>query len=91
MLPVVKGEEATRASILRYTVAVSVLATLMFVFVGSMGVIYLTTSLILGGVFTYYAWRLLREKHRGATLRLYKFSILYLALLFLVVMVDGAI
>jgi len=91
MLPVVRGEAATHWSILLYVVLVNVLTVMFFLSTNTLGYLYLITVLALGGLFGYYAWRLLLEKHRSATLRLYKYSILYLALVFLVVMVDGSI
>jgi protoheme IX farnesyltransferase len=90
MMPVVEGEERTRWAILLYTVLVNVLAILFFLSTRSLGVIYLAGTLLLGSLFVYYAVRLMQEKHRLAALRLYKYSLLYLALFFLVVMVDGA-
>ena len=91
MLPVMRGEVATHWSILLYVVLVNVLTVLFFLSTSSLGYLYLVIVLVLGGLFGYFAWRLLMEKHRAATLRLYKYSILYLALVFLVVMVDGSI
>ena len=43
---------------------------------------------MLGALFVYYAGRLLREATRAAALRLYKYSLLYLALIFAAVVVD---
>ena len=91
MLPVVRGEIATQWSIFLYVLLVNVLAVMFFLSTNRLGLLYLASVLVLGGLFGYYAWRLLMEKHRAATLRLYKYSILYLALVFLVVMVDGSI
>lgn len=91
MMPVVQGEARTRSAILLYTILVNVLAILFFLSTQSLGAIYLSSALVLGGLFIYYAVRLVRDKHRAAALKLYKFSLLYLALLFLVVMVDGAL
>jgi protoheme IX farnesyltransferase len=91
MLPVVKGEAATHRSILLYVILVFVLTVMFFLSTRSLGYLYLAAVVVLGGLFGYYAWRLLIEKHRAATLRLYKYSILYLALVFLVIMVDGSI
>ncbi len=91
MLPVVQGETATQWSIFLYVVLVNLLAVMFFLSTNSLGFLYLGVVLVLGGLFGYYAWRLLKEKHRAATLRLYKYSILYLALVFLVVMVDASI
>ena len=90
MLPVIQGEESTRWVILLYTVLVNVITILFYVSTQSLGTLYLGGSLLLGSIFIYYAVRLIREKHRAAALRVYKYSLLYLALLFLIIMVDGS-
>ncbi len=88
MMPVVLGEESTRISIFLYTILVNILALLLYISTMSLSAVYLAGAIALGGMFTYYAYRLLREKDRAAALRLYKYSILYLALLFLTIMLD---
>ena len=91
MMPVILGEESTRTSIFLYTILVSILALLLYISTASLSVVYLAGAMALGALFTYYAYRLLKEKDRAAALRLYKFSLLYLSLLFLAVMVDQVI
>ena len=88
MMPVVLGEESTRTSIFLYTILVNILALLLYISTPLLSAVYLAGALVLGGLFTYYAYRLLKEKDRAAALRLYKFSLLYLSLLFLAMMVD---
>ncbi len=88
MMPVILGEERTRTAIFLYTILVNILALLLYISTPRLSVVYLAAAMALGGLFTYYAYRLLTDKHRAAMLRLYKFSLLYLALLFLAVMVD---
>ena len=88
MMPVILGEESTRTSIFLYTILVNILALLLYISTPLLSAAYLAGALVLGGLFTYYAYRLLKEKDRAAALRLYKFSLLYLSLLFLVIMID---
>ena len=88
MMPVILGEESTRTSIFLYTILVNILALLLYLSTVSLGAVYLAGAIALGGMFTYYAYRLLKEKDRAAALRLYKYSLLYLALLFLAIMID---
>ena len=89
MMPVILGEESTRTSIFLYTILVNILALLLYISTTPLlSEVYLVGALVLGGLFTYYAYRLLKEKDRAAALRLYKFSLLYLSLLFLAMMVD---
>jgi protoheme IX farnesyltransferase len=87
MLPVVRGEEETRWQILLYTlllVAVTLLPFAGQLFDG----IYLIAALGLGGTFALLAVLLRRRKDRRSALRLYLFSLAYLALLFTAMVVD---
>jgi len=90
MLPVVKGEPATRRQILAYTL-ILVAFTLLPVATGFLGAIYLSAAIVLGGAFTALAVRLLRSPSRRAALRLYLASLAYLALLFCAMAADRAI
>ena len=58
---------------------------------GRFGVIYLASSLALNAVFILFAVRLQRRADRKSALRLYLFSLLYLALLFAAMLVDARI
>jgi protoheme IX farnesyltransferase len=91
MLPVVEGEERTRRAILLYVLLLDALTLLLFLSSGSLGWLYLGGALLLGGLFTYYAVQLLLGKSRAGPLRLYKYSLLYLALLFGMIMLDSAL
>jgi protoheme IX farnesyltransferase len=82
MLPVVRGEAETRRQILLYTVLLYAVTQLPFC-AGGLGVAYLVPSMLLGGVFIYFSYRLLRTAERSWALRTYLFSLAYLALLFL--------
>ncbi|MGH2986418.1 MAG: heme o synthase, partial [Solirubrobacterales bacterium] len=90
MLPVVKGEAATRRQILAYTL-ILVAFTLLPVATGFFGAIYLVAALALGGCFTTLAVHLVRRPSRRAALRLYLSSLAYLALLFCAMAADRAI
>jgi heme o synthase len=90
MLPVVKGEAATRRQILAYTL-ILVAFTLLPVATGLFGGLYLAAALVLGAAFTALAVRLLRQPSRRAALRLYLSSLAYLALLFCAMAADRAI
>jgi heme o synthase len=90
MLPVVKGEAATRRQILAYTLML-VAFTLIPVATGFLGGIYLVAAAALGAGFTALAVRLLRSPSRRAALRLYLSSLAYLALLFCAMAADRAI
>jgi protoheme IX farnesyltransferase len=90
MLPVVKGEAATRRQILVYTLVLAAF-TLLPVAAGWLGGIYLAAALGLGGAFTALAVLLLRDPSRRRALRLYLASLAYLALLFCAMAADRAI
>jgi len=87
MLPVVSGESETRRQILIYTV-VLVLCTLVLVPMGSMGWVYGVSAAVLGGLFVALAVRLWRQRTPAAAMRVFGYSIVYLAVLFTVMVVD---
>jgi protoheme IX farnesyltransferase len=87
MLPVVKGDEATRRQILWYSIAMVVL-TLSVSWLGLLGAVYLISAAVLGGLFVYLAVKLLRQADLASARTLFRYSILYLALLFVAMVVD---
>jgi protoheme IX farnesyltransferase len=90
MLPVVRGPEETRKQILLYSLVLFG-TTLVLVPIGHMGAVYLATAVILGGVFLYRALVLWRGSSPAEAMRLFKFSIVYLGLLFAAVAVDAVL
>ena len=88
MLPVVRGEAETRRQILLYTFLLYAVTQLPFC-AGGFGGIYLAASLGLGALFIYGAVRLYRRPDRRTALRLYLFSLAYLALLFVAMVADA--
>jgi protoheme IX farnesyltransferase len=88
MLPVVRGEVETRRQILLYTVLLYAVTQLPFC-AGAFGVTYLVCSVLLGACFIYGAWHLMRHPARRTALRLYLFSLAYLALLFGAMVADA--
>jgi protoheme IX farnesyltransferase len=87
MLPVVRGESETRKQILLYSLLLYAVTQLPFC-AGGFGVPYLVASVGLGAAFMGCAIVLYRRADRGSALRLYLFSLLYLALLFAAMVVD---
>ena len=93
MLPVVRGDEATTWNILAYAGFLLPLTIFLFI-AGDLGLLYLGAALVLGAVFIAYAWRLLRagETRRRVLARgVYLYSLVYLALLFVAIMVDSTL
>ncbi len=87
MLPVVYGVTYTRWQILFYTVLLLVVTVLPFV-TGMSGVFYLGGALVLGGVFLYYAIRLLDPPDEFFAMRVFNYSIVYLMALFAFLLAD---
>ena len=87
MLPVVRGERETRRQILLYSLLLYAVTQLPFC-VGVFGGIYLVASMVLGLAFVGGAVLLYRRADRRTALRLYLFSMLYLALLFAAMVLD---
>jgi protoheme IX farnesyltransferase len=87
MLPVTHGIAATKWQILLYSVAMAVV-TLLPPVIGMSGWLYTGAAVALNAVFLWRAWRLYRSPvHRGA-MGLFAYSIVYLALLFLALLLD---
>jgi protoheme IX farnesyltransferase len=93
MLPVVRGDEATAWNILAYAASLLPLTLLLFI-IGGLGYVYLAAAIILGALFIAYAFRLLRSgavRRRAMARAVYLYSLLYLALLFVAIMVDSTL
>ena len=65
--------------------------TLLLVPVASMGPIYVTTAVVLGGIFVYRALELVWTRSDAKAWRLFKYSIVYLAALFGSVALDAVV
>jgi protoheme IX farnesyltransferase len=90
MLPVTRGDEETARQIVRYTV-VLIAVTLAPVAFGVFGLAYALSAAVLGAIFAWYALELRRSLERVAAVRLFHYSLLYLALLFVAMAVDVSI
>ena len=87
MLPVTHGKQFTRLHILLYTVALLATTVLPYV-IGMSGWLYLSAALALGLTFIYKAWQLYCVYSDERSRALFKFSILYLSLLFGALLFD---
>lgn len=88
MLPVVKGEEATRKAIFRYSFLLVTSTFLLPLFQYS-NWIYLLGALSLGIIFLWLAWRVKTIQGNKVAWQLYKFSSIYLLFIFLVLILDS--
>jgi len=87
MLPVTHGEEYTRRHILFYTLILFAGSLLPFV-IGMSGLLYLAGAVALGGGFIYWAVVLLNNRNPKAAIETFRYSIIYLAALFILLLVD---
>ncbi|HZV98011.1 MAG TPA: heme o synthase [Methylophilaceae bacterium] len=87
MLPVTHGEAFTLLHILLYTI-ILVTVSLMPYGLGMSGIIYLVSVLILNGIFMAYVIGLYRKYSDGLARRTFRYSIIYLTLLFAALLVD---
>jgi len=87
MMPVVKGETATRQQIVLYSLLLYAISQLPAC-AGAFGTTYMVASMALGLAFIGLAVRLYRREDRASALRLYLYSLAYLALLFAVMVAD---
>jgi len=87
MLPVTHGSEFTRLHIVLYTVALVAVTMLPFS-VRMSGWIYLVSAAALGAIFIGYAFKLQRAYSDALAKRTFRYSIVYLALLFMALLVD---
>ena len=87
MLPVTHGPEFTRLSVLLYTCILFGVTLLPFATRMSSW-LYLAAALTLGLVFLHYAWRLYRQYSDALARKTFRFSIVYLFLLFAALLTD---
>ena len=87
MLPVTHGEAYTRLHILLYTILL-VLCTILPYLIGMSGLLYLAGALALGGGFLFWAIVLMRNNNPRAPMETFRYSIVYLGALFLILLLD---
>ena len=87
MLPVTHGNPFTRLHVFLYTLVLFAGALLPFIS-GMSGPIYLVAAVVLGAMFTAYAWRLWLAYSDTLARKTFRFSIVYLSSLFAALLVD---
>ncbi len=87
MLPVTHGVSLTRLFILLYTILL-VLITILPYSSGMSGVLYLLTAVTLGAIFLAYAIRLRKDTGTELPMRVFRYSIKYLMILFAALLID---
>ncbi|GGG59283.1 protoheme IX farnesyltransferase 1 [Pseudohongiella nitratireducens] len=87
MLPVTHGEQLTKIHIILYTV-ILLLVSVMPWLIGMSGLLYLMAAVVLGAGFLAWSLVLLFKPGRNTAMDTFKYSIIYLMVLFPVLMVD---
>jgi heme o synthase len=87
MLPVTHGDKFTRLHVLLYTL-ILVAVTLLPFATHMSGLIYVAAAIALDAVFLYYAIRIYRDYSDRLAYSTFRFSILYLTLLFAALLID---
>ena len=90
MLPITHGSLHTRSAMLAYSLALFVATLLPFV-VGMSGAAYAVFAVPLGAAFVWRVWQLRQDYSDALARRIFRYSILYLALLFTALLVDRAL
>lgn len=87
MLPVVAGEQKTRVQIFIYTLELVGLTLLMPLF-NMAGSLFLVSAIVLGLWLIYAAWKVLRVPGNKVAWSMYRYSSMYLAFIFLALVLD---
>ncbi|STX28121.1 polyprenyltransferase (cytochrome oxidase assembly factor) [Legionella beliardensis] len=87
MLPVTHGVRFTKLNILLYTILLLTVSVLPFI-IGMSGKLYLIGALLLGGRFLYWAIRLYLQEKPSIAMGTFRFSIIYLMMLFIFLLFD---
>ena len=90
MLPVVHGIEKTKKEIFKYSILVFI-TTLTLIFAENIGLIYIIPTFILGLLFIYLSWDLLKSEEIKKAKSLFYYSMLYLSIIFIAIMIDSLI
>jgi heme o synthase len=90
MLPNVSGEERTKREIIYYTILLVVASVILYP-LHIMGAMYTAAAVVLGGIFLYDTVRTWKDPGKTWARRTFKFSLLYLALMCVVMVVDRII
>ena len=90
MMPVVKGIEYTKIQILLYSFLLLASSLLPFA-IGSLGIFYFISASSLGLIFIFLAARLMQDKNNSGAIPFFLYSIIYLTILFVSMILDRLI
>ena len=87
MLPVTHGEQVTKLHIIFYTGFLIVVSSMPY-FIGMSGSFYLAVAMLLGVGFQFFSWMLLMKPGPRTAMNTFRYSIVYLAFLFVALLMD---
>jgi len=87
MLPVTHGNDFTKTQILLYTVLLFIVSLLPYL-VGMSNWLYLIGAVVLNIIFFAYAWKLKFNADKNTAMATFKFSIVHLMMLFVILLAD---
>ncbi|RPG50258.1 MAG: protoheme IX farnesyltransferase [Gammaproteobacteria bacterium TMED104] len=87
MLPVTHGISFTKLQIILYTI-IMLLVSLFPYFVMMSGAFYLVSAIVLGSIFLWYAFRLYGDDSNSLAMPTFQYSIYYIFLIFLALLID---
>ncbi|WP_031406584.1 heme o synthase [Thiomonas sp. FB-Cd] len=87
MLPVTHGSEYTRLQALLYTLLLTAVSLMPFA-VHMSGIVYVVAAVVLDAIFIAYAWELKQRYSDMLARKMFRYSIVYLSLLFAAMLVD---
>lgn len=90
MFPLVAGDAATRRQILCYSMTLLPLSASLY-FLGEAGIVYFTGAMALSAFFAWEAVQIVRKKTIRSYWQLFGYSIAYLLLLFMILIVDNLV
>lgn len=91
MMPVVYGDDITKVNIIFYTILTFLVSLTLYYTTNLFGYLYLVVSSILGSLFLYFAFSLVRDKNNKLAPRMFKYSVFYLFAIFAVMIIDHSI
>ncbi|WP_339045096.1 heme o synthase [Candidatus Zinderia endosymbiont of Aphrophora alni] len=87
ILPITHGEKFTKINIFIYTIIVFIISLIPF-FIKMSGYIYIYITILLNLIFIKYSWNLFYKYTNYITLKTFKYSIYYLFLMFITLLID---
>jgi len=87
MLPVTHGEQVTKVHIIFYAGTLLVVSSMPYFF-GMSGIFFLASAMLLGAGFLFYSWLLMLKPGPTTAMDTFRYSIVYLAILFVALVID---